>query len=52
MRPIRALYLATILAAGACAQDPTLEITVDDGGGSQMVAARSGFRESTDRQRP
>ena len=33
----RTLYLATILAAGACGlfpQDPTLEITVDDGGGS------------------
>lgn len=36
MRPIRALCLATILAAGACGlspQDPTLEITVYDGGG-------------------
>ncbi|MDE2973967.1 MAG: hypothetical protein OXU64_04460 [Gemmatimonadota bacterium] len=35
MRPIRALYLATTLASGACAQDPTLEITVYDRGGSQ-----------------
>ena len=36
MRLKRTLYLATILAAGACGlfpQDPTLEITVDDYGG-------------------
>ena len=37
MRLKRTLYLATILATGACGlfpQDPTMEITVNDGGGS------------------